>query len=170
MTEAATQDSASYAGQPVIELERDGVHYTLLGTAHVSKASIDAVKAATDQMRKLPFYHSFTAKSHEPMIDLAEMLIERAPVPMSKVFFGNSGSEANDSALKMIWYMNNALGRPKKKKVFARLKAYHGITLAAASLTGLPANHKLFDAPIANGRFIHVGTPHHYHEAKPGES
>ena len=133
------------------------------------------VKAATDQMRKLPFYHSFTAKSHEPMIDLAEMLIERAPIsssgkPMSKAFFGNSGSEANDSALKMIWYMNNAIGKPKKKKVFSRLKAYHGITLAAASLTGLPANHKLFDAPIAGGRFVHVGTPHHYHEAKPGET
>jgi 4-aminobutyrate--pyruvate transaminase len=104
------------------------------------------------------------------MIDLAEMLIERAPVPMSKVFFGNSGSEANDSAIKMIWYMNNALGRPKKKKLFSRLKGYHGITLAAASLTGLPANHKLFDAPIAGGRFCHVGTPHHYHNAKPGES
>ncbi len=81
------------------------------------------VQAAANQMRKLPFYHSFTAKSHEPMIDLAEMLIERAPAPMSKVFFANSGSEANDSALKMVWYMNNALGRPKKKKVFARLKA-----------------------------------------------
>jgi 4-aminobutyrate--pyruvate transaminase len=104
------------------------------------------------------------------MIDLAEMLIERAPVPMSKVFFANSGSEANDSAIKMIWYMNNALGRPEKKKLIARLKGYHGITLAAASLTGLPANHKLFDAPIAGGRFHHVGTPHHYHNAKPGES
>ena len=62
------------------------------------------------QMRKLPFYHAFTAKSHEPLIDLAEMLIQRAPVPMSKVFFANSGSEANDSAIKMIWYFNNALG------------------------------------------------------------
>jgi 4-aminobutyrate--pyruvate transaminase len=128
------------------------------------------VQAAANQMRKLPFYHSFTAKSHEPMIDLAEMLIERAPVPMSKVFFANSGSEANDSAIKMIWYMNNAIGRPEKKKLIARLKGYHGITLAAASLTGLPANHKLFDAPIAGGRFHHVGTPHHYHDAKPGES
>jgi len=128
------------------------------------------VQAATNQMRKLPFYHSFTAKSHEPMIDLAEMLIERAPVKMSKVFFGNSGSEANDSAIKMIWYMNNALGKPKKKKLLSRLKAYHGITLAAASLTGLPANHKLFDAPIAGGRFVHVGTPHHYHNARPGET
>ena len=73
------------------------------------------VQAAVAQMRKLPFYHAFTAKSHEPMIDLAEMLLERAPVPMSKVFFANSGSEANDSAIKMVWYFNNALGRTQKK-------------------------------------------------------
>ena len=81
-------------------------------------------------MRKLPFYHAFTAKSHGPMIDLAEMLIARAPVPMSKVFFANSGSEANDTAIKMVWYFNNALGRPAKKKIIGRIKGYHGITLA----------------------------------------
>jgi 4-aminobutyrate--pyruvate transaminase len=69
------------------------------------------VQAAAAQMRKLPFYHAFAAKSHEPCIELAEMLIQRAPVPMGKVFFANSGSEANDSAIKMIWYFNNALGR-----------------------------------------------------------
>ena len=80
-------------------------------------------------MRKLPFYHSFAAKSHEPMIELAEMLIARAPVPMSKVFFANSGSEANDTAIKMVWYFNNALGRTKKKKMIGRVKGYHGITL-----------------------------------------
>ena len=126
------------------------------------------VQAATNQMRKLPFYHSFTGKSHEPMVDLAEMLIERAPVPMNKVFFANSGSEANDSVIKILWYMNNAIGRPAKKKIISRLKGYHGITLAAACLTGLPANHKLFDLPLPG--FIHVGTPHHYHNAQPGES
>lgn len=126
------------------------------------------VQAAADQMRKLPFYHSFTAKSHEPLVDLSEMLIERAPVPMSKVFFANSGSEANDSVIKILWYMHNAIGKPQKKKIISRLKGYHGITLAAASMTGLPANHKLFDLPLPG--FIHVGTPHHYHGALPGES
>ncbi|MBS0558757.1 MAG: aspartate aminotransferase family protein [Proteobacteria bacterium] len=125
-------------------------------------------QAALTQMRKLPFYHSFTAKSHEPAIDLAEMLIARAPVPMSKVFFANSGSEANDTAIKMVWYFNNALGRPTKKKIIGRIKGYHGITLAAASLTGLPANHKAFDVPLPG--FIHTMTPHHYHGALPGES
>ena len=126
------------------------------------------VQAAVTQMRKLPFYHAFTAKSHEPMIDLAEMLIERAPVPMSKVFFANSGSEANDSAIKMVWYMNNALGRPKKKKMIGRVKGYHGITIGSASLTGLPANHRSFDVPLPG--FLHTITPHFYHGALPGES
>ena len=126
------------------------------------------VQAAVTQMRKLPFYHAFTAKSHEPMIDLAEMLVARAPVPMSKVFFANSGSEANDSAIKMVWYFNNALGRTAKKKIIGRLKGYHGITLAAASVTGLPANHKAFDVPLPG--FHHTMTPHFYHGALPGES
>ncbi len=126
------------------------------------------VQAAAAQMRKLPFYHSFTAKSHEPMIDLSEMLIARAPVPMSKVFFGNSGSEANDSAIKMVWYFNNALGRTAKKKIIGRVKGYHGITIGAASLTGLPANHRSFDVPLPG--FIHTMTPHFYHGANPGET
>ena len=96
------------------------------------------------------------------------MLIERAPVPMSKVFFANSGSEANDSAIKMVWYMNNALGRPNKKKIVGRLKGYHGITIGSASLTGLPVNHRSFDLPLPG--FVHTSTPHHYHGANPGES
>ncbi len=125
-------------------------------------------KAAYDQMRTLPFYHSFTAKSHTPLIDLSEMLIARAPVPMSKVIFANSGSEANDTAIKMAWYFNNALDRPRKKKVIGRIKGYHGITLAAASLTGLPNNHRSFDLPLPG--FVHTMTPHFYHGALPGET
>jgi len=125
-------------------------------------------RAAYEQMRRLPFYHAFTAKSHEPLIDLSEMLIERAPVPMSKVFFANSGSEANDSAVKMVWYFNNALGRTAKKKLIGRIKGYHGVTIASASLTGLPNNHRSFDLPLPG--FVHTMTPHHYHGAEPGES
>ena len=126
------------------------------------------VKAASDQMRRLPFYHAFNAKSHGPLIDLSEMLVERAPVPMARVIFANSGSEANDTAIKMVWYYNNALGRPVKKKIIGRRKGYHGITLAAASLTGLPANHRSFDVPLPG--FVHTMTPHHYHEAVDGET
>ena len=126
------------------------------------------VQAALKQMRQLPFYHGFASKSHEPMIELAEMLLKRAPVPMARVFFANSGSEANDSALKLVWYYNNALGRPNKKKVISRLKGYHGVTIASASLTGLPNNHRDFDLPIAN--ILHADCPHHYRFAEPGES
>jgi 4-aminobutyrate--pyruvate transaminase len=128
----------------------------------------ELVEAAASQMRRLPFSHLFTGKSHDPAIELAEKLKEIAPVPISKVFFCNSGSEANDSQMKMVWYMNNALGRPNKKKIISRVKAYHGVTIAAASLTGLPNNHLDFDLPIA--RVLHTSCPHHYRFGKDGET
>jgi 4-aminobutyrate--pyruvate transaminase len=124
--------------------------------------------AADRQMRTLPFYHSFGGKATEPSVRLAQRLLEMAPVPMSKVFFANSGSEANDTALKIAWYYNNALGRPLKKKVISRMRAYHGVTIATASLTGLPNNHRDFDLPIA--RILHTDCPLHYRYAQPGET
>ncbi len=126
------------------------------------------VKAAADQMRKLPYSAIFAHKSHEAVIELAERLLAMMPVKMSKVFFNNSGSEANDTVVKFVWYYNNAIGRPRKKKIIARLKGYHGVTVASASLTGLPNNHLDFDLPIANIR--HADCPHHYRYGKPGES
>lgn len=124
--------------------------------------------AADRQMRKLPFYHAFGHKASEPSIRLAERLLDMAPVPMSKVFFANSGSEANDTAIKLAWYYNNALGRPEKKKIISRKRAYHGVTIASASLTGLPNNHRDFDLPIAG--VLHTECPHHYRHALEGES
>jgi 4-aminobutyrate--pyruvate transaminase len=126
------------------------------------------IDAATQQMQRLPFYHNFSHKSHDPAIDLAEKLVSIAPVPMSKVFFTNSGSEANDTVLKMVWYRSNAMGQPQRKKVISRQRAYHGVTIAAASLTGLPNNHRSFDLPIAN--VLHTASPHHYRDALEGES
>ena len=128
----------------------------------------ELVEAAAGQMRKLAFSHLFSGKSHHGAIELAEKLKEIAPVPTSKVFFCSSGSEANDTQVKLVWYMNNALGRPSKKKIISRLKAYHGVTIAAASLTGLANNHRDFDLPIAG--ILHAGCPHHYRFAEPGES
>src|ERR1700749_3632508 len=98
----------------------------------------ELVEAAASQMRKLSFAHLFTGKSHDPAIELAEKLKEIAPVPISKVFFCSSGSEANDTLIKLVWYLNNALSRPSKKKIISRIKAYHGVTIVAASMTGLP--------------------------------
>ena len=126
------------------------------------------VDAATRQMQKLPFYHNFTHKSHGPLIDLAEKLVTMMPVPMSKAFFTNSGSEANDTAMKMIWYRANAMGEPQRKKIISRERAYHGVTIASGSLTGLPANHRSFDLPIAG--ILRTGSPHHWRDALPGES
>jgi len=128
----------------------------------------ELVEAAAAQMRKLSFAHLFSGKSHDPAIELAEKLKEIAPVPISKVFFCASGSEANDSQIKLVWYLNNALGRPQKKKIISRVKAYHGVTIAAASLTGLPANHRDFDLPLPG--FLHTACPHHYRFAEAGES
>ena len=126
------------------------------------------IKAATDALERLPFYHSFSHKVPDVTVDLAEKLLSLAPVKMGKVFFANSGSEAVDTALKMVWYVNNARGKPQKKKVIAREKAYHGVTIAGASLTGLPACQNSFDVPIAG--VLRTDCPHHYRFAQSGES
>ncbi len=149
-------------GKPYIE-GMAGLWCTALGYGNE-----ELVEAATAQMRKLAFAHLFTGKSHDPAIELAEKLKEMAPVPISKVFFCNSGSEANDTQVKLVWYLNNALGRPTKKKIVSRAKAYHGVTLVAASLTGLPTNHRDFDLPLPG--FLHTSCPHHYRFAEAGES
>ncbi|CAN7175777.1 aspartate aminotransferase family protein [Bosea sp. LjRoot237] len=140
-----------------------GLWCTSLGYSNQELAEV-----AYEQLKKLPFTHLFSGRSHDPAIELAEKLKEIAPVPISKVFYGASGSDANDTQVKLVWYMNNALGRPKKKKIISRLKAYHGVTVASASLTGLPANHTDFDLPIPN--VLHTSCPHHYRFAQPGES
>jgi 4-aminobutyrate--pyruvate transaminase len=127
------------------------------------------IKAASEQMHRIPYYHAFAQKVASPTIDLAEKLIGLAPVPMSKVFFANSGSEANDTALKIVWYYNNALGKPERKKIISRIKGYHGVTIAAASLTHLPYVQGGFDLPV-NDRFLAAGCPHHYRFAQEGES
>ena len=126
------------------------------------------VEAARRQLEVLPYYHSFSSKSHGPAIELAERVLDLLPETMSKVFFNNSGSEANDTAIKLVWYYNNALGRSQKKKIVSRIKAYHGVTIASASLTGLPNNHRDFDLPISG--IVHTGCPHHYRFAQAEES
>ncbi|MBK7473643.1 MAG: aspartate aminotransferase family protein [Betaproteobacteria bacterium] len=125
-------------------------------------------EAAYRQMCELPFYHSFTGKVPAISTELAERLVGMAPAGMAKALFANSGSEANDTAVKLAWYMNNALGRPGKKKIISRQRAYHGVTIASGSLTGLAFAHNDFDLPIA--RFLHTDCPDYYRGALPGES
>ena len=127
------------------------------------------VQAADAQMRKLPFYHSFWNRTTQPALDLAKELIHMFTAePMGQVFFTNSGSDANDTQVKLVWYYNNAMGRPNKKKFIARKKAYHGSTLISASLTGLPALHASFDLPV--DFVLHTECPHYWRYALPGES
>lgn len=128
----------------------------------------ELIDAATEQMKQLPFTHVFGGKSHERAADVAEKLKAIAPHKASKVLFCGSGSEANDQQMKLVWYYNNALGRPKKKKFISRIRGYHGVTVASASLTGLPNNHRDFDLPIAG--VLHTDCPHHYRFAEPGET
>ena len=126
------------------------------------------VEAAARQMTEMPYYHNFAHKTTPVVAELAERLVEMMPVPMSKAFFTNSGSEANDTQVKMIWYYNNARGRPEKKKIISRLQGYHGVTVAAASLTGLPYVQNSFDVPIAN--IMHTECPHYWRYGEEGES
>ena len=127
----------------------------------------ELAETAAEQIRKLSFAHIFAGKSHEPGIALAEKLKEVSAFPVGKVFFANSGSEANDTQIKFAWYAANARGT-KRKKIIARTKAYHGVTLASASLTGLDAFHKSFDLPF--DFTVRVECPHYYRNARPGES
>lgn len=124
--------------------------------------------AAYEQLRKLSFGHLFAGKSHEPAIRLAARLAELAPFDGARVFFGNSGSDANDTQIKLVWYYNNAIGRPKKKKIIARTRGYHGTTLGAAALTGLAPFHAGFDVPLPE--MLHTECPHYYRGAESGES
>lgn len=126
------------------------------------------VDAACRQLQTLPFYHTFGHKSHPSSIALAERLIELAPVPMSKVYFTNSGSEANDVLIKLIWYRNNAIGEARRKKIISHVGGYHGVTGLSGSLTGLASVHTGFDLPLPG--FLHVTTPHFYRQGRPGEN
>lgn len=126
------------------------------------------IDVAHEQMKKLPYYHNFAHRSHGPAIDLAEKLIEIAPVPMSKIFYTNSGSEANDTIVKMVWYRSNALGKPGKKKIISRMRGYHGVTVASASMTGLPNNHRSFDLPLDG--ILHTTCPHYWREGQEDET
>lgn len=125
-------------------------------------------EAAARQFAELPYSHMFTHRSTKPAIELSQKLVELAPEGIGKCFFVNSGSEAVDTAVKMAWYYNNALGRTKKKTIIARHRAYHGVTVAAGSLTGLPYAQDGFDLPAIP--VMHVETPYAYRHAHEAET
>jgi 4-aminobutyrate--pyruvate transaminase len=160
------------SGKGVRVFDEDGRSY-IEGIAGMWCASFGfseeaIVEAAIGQLRRMPYYHTLFDKTTTQAGELAEKLKAIAPAPMSHVYFTNSGSEANDTIVKLVRYYNNAIGRPKKKKFIARRFGFHGLTLASGSLTGVPIMHTDFDLPLPG--FLHVGFPHYWREAAPGES
>jgi 4-aminobutyrate---pyruvate transaminase len=125
-------------------------------------------KVAYEQMRRLGYYHLYRHRSNEPAVVLAEMLLKIAPVPMARVVFQCSGSEANDTAIKLAWYYWNSVGAPQRTKIIARRMAYHGNTCAAVSLSGKPDMHAGFGLPLSP--FKHTEFPHYYRRHEPGET
>ncbi len=139
-----------------------------LWSAGLGFSNAELADAAYEQLKKLPYYHVFTGRTHEPAFELAEKIKEHLPTQMARVIYASSGSEANDTQLKLLWYYNNARGKNDKKKVISRKKAYHGVTAASASMTGLPFNHMNWDLPF---KWVdHLTTPHFSKEAQEGET
>ncbi len=125
-------------------------------------------EAGYKQLLDLPYYHTFFDKGHLASVDLAEKLLSIAPKPMSRVLFQCSGSEANDAAIKLVWYYHNAIGKPEKKKIIGRERGYHGNTVASVSVSGQPHMRAGFDIPLP--MFKHTDNPHYYRFHNDGET
>jgi L-2,4-diaminobutyrate transaminase len=133
----------------------------------------EVADAISKQAHQLAYYHTYAAHSTEELIRLSDRLIKMAPVSsggrrMQRVFYGTSGSDANETQAKLVWYYHNLIGKPKKKRIIARERAYHGNTVMAGSMTGLNFYHNFMDLPVR--AILRTGSPHHYWEADPGES
>ena len=130
----------------------------------------ELISAITEQLKTLSYSHLFGGRTHQGAIDLADKLSGMVPVADARIFFSNSGSEANDSHIKMLRYYNNVTGNPQKKKIIALDRGYHGVTLASAALTGLPVMHTHFDIPTAELGILRADCPHYYRCHNEGES
>ena len=130
----------------------------------------ELIEAITAQLGQLSYSHMFGGRTHQVGIDLAERLATMLPVADAKIFLANSGSEANDSMMKMLRYWANVTGQPQRKKIIAFERAYHGVTLASAALTGLPVSHLHFDIPVDELGILRAETPHYYHGHRDGET
>lgn len=139
-----------------------------LWCVNIGYGNEEMADALAAQTRQLAYYHTFASMGNEPVARLAHRLVTDAPGDMAKVFFGNSGSDANDTQVKLVWYYNNVLGRPEKKKIISRERGYHGVTVMSGSLCGLPGMHTGFDLPLPMVRFARA--PHHRFEGLEGET
>ncbi len=148
--------------------DRDGTRlldaFAGLYCVNVGYGRQEIAEAIADQARELAYYHAYVGHGTEASITLSKMILDRAPKGMSKVYFGLSGSDANETNVKLIWYYNNILGRPEKKKIISRWRGYHGSGLVTGSLTGLELFHKKFDLPLA--QVIHTEAPYYFRRPK----
>ncbi len=151
-------------GSGVYIEDRDGKRFldgfAGLYCVNVGYGRKEIADAISEQANKLAFYHAYVGHGTEASITLAKMILDRAPGNMSKVYFGLGGSDANETNIKLVWYYNNVLGRPEKKKIISRWRGYHGSGLITGSLTGLQAFHKLFDLP--RDRILHTEAPYYF--------
>ncbi len=128
----------------------------------------EVAEAISRQAHALAYYHTYAAHTNEPLVRLSERLVRTAPGKMSKVFYGLSGSDANETQAKLVWYYNNLRGKPRKKKIIARERGYHGCSVLAGSLTGMSFYHDHMDLPVSG--ILRTGVPHHYWGSEPGET
>lgn len=128
----------------------------------------EVAEAIAKQAHKLAYYHTYAAHTTEPLAILSDRLVRMAPGKMSKVFYGMSGSDGNETNVKLVWYYNNLRGKLSKKKIIARERGYHGCTIMSGSLIGMSFYHDHMDLPICG--ILRTGVPHHYFGAKEGES
>jgi L-2,4-diaminobutyrate transaminase len=159
-------------GSGVTIVDRDGRKsidaFAGLYCVNVGYGRTEIVEAIAAQARKLPYYHAYAGHSNEPVIELSARVIDKVRLGMKRIYWGLSGSDANETNVKLVWYMNNVLGRPEKKKIISRQRGYHGSGLMTGSLTGLPLFHNAFDLPLP--RVLHAACPHYWRNAHPGES
>ncbi|WP_434621480.1 aspartate aminotransferase family protein [Azospirillum sp. B2RO_4] len=154
-------------GEGVYISDRDGKRsldaFAGLYCVNVGYGRREIADAIAEQAGKLAYYHAYVGHGSEPSITLAKMIIDRAPAGMSRVYFGLSGSDANETNIKLVWYYNNILGRPEKKKIISRWRGYHGSGVMTGSLTGLELFHKAFDLP--RPPVLHTEAPYYFRRA-----
>ena len=159
-------------GKGVFIEDRDGNRlldaFAGLYCVNVGYGRTEIAEAIAEQAKELAYYHAYAGHGTEASITLAKMVLERAPKGMSKVYFGLGGSDANETNIKLVWYYNNILGRPQKKKIISRWRGYHGSGLVTGSLTGLKLFHDKFDLPL--DRILHTEAPYYYHRPDAGMS
>lgn len=171
---AATEQLVIERGEGIYVYDDKGNRY-LEGLAGLWCTSLgygnqELIEAANSQLGQLAYYHAFGGKTHPTVMELADRLAEMVPVSDARVFFGNSGSDANDTHIKLLRYWSNAIGKPEKRKIITRERAYHGVTVASGSLTSLPANLTHFDPPTEALGILRTDHPHYYRGAQAGES